>query len=70
VGKQSLFNIEVYTHLPIDYIVALEKAEADNANLQEQLDRAMEGKRGDGTNEDSSMILRPAGTASSKCDDI
>jgi hypothetical protein len=66
VGKQSLFNIDVYTHR-FDYIAALEKAVADNAELQEQLNRATEGGAAGGANkEDSPMIPRPAGTAGSK----
>jgi hypothetical protein len=68
VGKQSLFNIDVRIHTHrFDHIAALEKAEADNAKLQEQLNRATEGGSGSGTNEeDSPMIPRPAGTAGSK----
>src|SRR6266849_4673073 len=59
--------MSTYTHTHrFDYIAALEKAEADNAKLQEQLDRAIEDGRGDGANEDSPIIPRPAGTAGSK----
>jgi len=59
--------MSTYTHTHrFDYIAALEKAEADNAKLQEQLDRAIEDGRGDGANKDSPIIPRPAGTAGSK----
>lgn len=62
-SKVSTYCNLMCTHGRLHSIAALEKEKASNAQLQEQLDKAVELQREGNNEKDCALVPRPKGTA-------